>query len=159
MKRAVRAIVARDGKVLVMSRNKFGHQYNVLIGGGVKFGENLEHALMRELDEECGFKLKSARLVLIENAGFLYGTQYVYLCEVEGDQPKLAPDSDEARIHVMGKNLYTPRWIPLEEFAAEPFRSEKLKDAILHGLKHGFEGDIVELDDRYLANILKRKGG
>jgi 8-oxo-dGTP pyrophosphatase MutT (NUDIX family) len=161
MRKAVRAIIARDGKLLVMQRNKFGHRYNILVGGTVKFGETPEQALIREIHEECGFSLQSAKLVFIEEAGFLYGTQYIYVCDVKGDEPKLSPHSDESKIHALGQNLYTPMWLPAKEVAESPFRSERLKKAMLDGLKHGFPDEVVELTDEYVLwrERQNKKGG
>ena len=42
----------KDGAILTMHRNKFGHEYDILIGGGVDFGENHQQTLQRELREE-----------------------------------------------------------------------------------------------------------
>lgn len=47
-----RALMWRDGKVLVCRDLKRGHAY--LPGGHVEFGESARDALLRELDEECG---------------------------------------------------------------------------------------------------------
>jgi ADP-ribose pyrophosphatase YjhB (NUDIX family) len=45
MRKAVRAIIIKDDKLLVMNRNKFGKVYDTLPGGNVEIGETLEQAL------------------------------------------------------------------------------------------------------------------
>jgi ADP-ribose pyrophosphatase YjhB (NUDIX family) len=137
-RRAVRAIVLKDNKLLVMHRNKFGHQYYTLIGGGVKAGETAEGALVREVREETSLKATHARLVFVEEAEDPYGTQYIYLCACDDGDIQLSPDADEAHINAMGQNLHTPMWLPLSEVATVPFRSERLKQAVLDGVKNGF---------------------
>lgn len=141
----MRAIVVKDGHLLVMHRNKFGQEYYTLIGGGIDPGETPEGALMREIHEESGVQLANPQLVLIEEAGHPFGTQYVYLCQYVGGDPALNVDSDEAKIHALGQNLYTPMWLPLSELPAKPFRSEILKQALLAGLQHGFNQPPVVL--------------
>lgn len=138
MKHAVRAIVLKDSNLLVMHRNKFGKEYDTLVGGGVDMGESVEQALYRELAEETGIQIANPRLVYIEEAGAPYGTQHVFLCDYVGGEPALNPQSDEAQINKLGANLYIPRWLPLSELPNAPFVSEKLKQTLLDALKNGF---------------------
>jgi ADP-ribose pyrophosphatase YjhB (NUDIX family) len=135
---AVRAIILNDGQVLAMHRNKFGMEYYTLIGGGVDVGEDNETALRRELREETGLEVGNVRLVFIEDAGALYGEQYVYLCEYKGGEPKLSIDSEEAKISAMSKNVYTPVWLPLGSLKDVTFRSGSIRDALLEGVRSGF---------------------
>ncbi len=121
-----------------MRRDKFGHRYYTLIGGSMGPGENTQATMQRELLEECGMKLLSVKPVFKEEAGDPYGTQFIYLCEVEGDEPHLSPDSEEAKINELGQNIHTPQWMSIEEFKTVEFRSEKLKQAILQGIEKGF---------------------
>jgi ADP-ribose pyrophosphatase YjhB (NUDIX family) len=138
MRRAVRAIVVRDGALLVMHRNKFGHEYYTLVGGGVELGEELEQALHRELAEETGLQVANPRLIFVEDAGAPYGDQHIYLCDYVGGEIAMAKDAEEAKLNALGKNLYTPMWLPLEQFASVRFVSPGLKQRLLRGLEHGW---------------------
>ena len=100
---------------------------------------------MRELREETGVNFTNPRLVFIEYAGEMYGTQYVYLCDYAGGEPQLDPASDEAAINAMGRNLYEPMWLPLAQLPAVTFRSETLKQAILAGIKNGFPAEPLDI--------------
>jgi len=137
MKQAVRAIVIRDDQLLVMHRNKFGKHYDTLPGGGVEIGESLDQALLRELAEETGVQIAHPRLVYIEDAERLYGTQYVYLCDYVSGEPVLSPDSEEAKIGALGQNLYEPAWLPLAKLAGAEFVSTGLKERILNAVEQG----------------------
>lgn len=101
-------------------------------------GETTEQTLSRELLEEASMKLTAARPVFKEEAGDPYGTQYIYLCECEGDAPVLSPNSEEAKINELGENLHTPQWIGVDEFKTVSFRSDRLQAAILTGIESGF---------------------
>ena len=159
MRKAVRAIVVRGDQMLVMHRNKFGREYYTLIGGGIQGSESAEDALRREVAEECGFVVTGGRLVFIEEAGDPYGTQYIYLCDVSGDEPRLAADSAEMSLIPLG-NIHTPMWAPIADIENVPFRSENLKQAIMYGFKYGFPEQPVQLDRQYLdrvqSNIAKK---
>lgn len=158
MRRAVRAIVVRDGKILLIHRNKFGSEYYTLPGGGIDAGESAEQALKREIQEECGFTVLSGRPVFVEEAGNPFGTQYIYLCEVEGQEPQLAVHSDEAQIHALGQNLYTPKWVALKDLPELQFRSEALKATILHAQKSGYPAKPVLIDNSYIGLIRSKQG-
>lgn len=130
----MRAIVIRDDALLVMHRNKFGDEYYTLVGGGIDHGESAEQSLYREVAEETGIVIANPRLVFVEEAGDMYGPQYIYLCDYQAGEPILATDSEEAKIHAMGQNLYTPMWLPLASLPTTRFLSEPLKQHILQAV-------------------------
>jgi ADP-ribose pyrophosphatase YjhB (NUDIX family) len=150
MRKASRAIIIKDDRLLVTKRNKFGHEYYILVGGGIDTGETELEALYRELHEESGVEIApNPRKVFIENSGFMYGVQNVYLCEYVSGEPQLHPDSTEAKISRMGKNTYEPMWLPLGELEGAAFRTERLKRAILDGVKNGWPAEPVDITDMY----------
>ena len=57
--------------------------------------------------------MQNPRLVFVENAGDIYGMQYIYLCEYVGGEPALNPESDEYAIKCHG-----PKPIPAALAAA-----------------------------------------
>lgn len=145
MRTAARAIIIKNDALLVTHRNKFGMEYDILIGGGVDFGETLEQALRRELKEESGVQVANPRLVFVERAGDPYGTQYIFLCDYVSGEPELSKSSMEYAINAMGKNLYQPMWLSLKDLPQTEFRSERLKQAILRGLKNGWPKEPLDI--------------
>lgn len=145
MRSAARAIIIKDDALLVTHRNKFGMEYDILVGGGVDFGETLEQALYRELAEETGVQVANPRLVFVEHAGDPYGTQYIFLCDYVGGEPALSPHSMEYAINADGQNLYQPMWRPLKDLPQTTFRSEALKQAVLKGVKHGWPKEPLDI--------------
>ena len=128
-----------------MHRNKFGQEYYTLIGGGIDPGESHEQALLREVAEETGVQIAGPQLVVIEEAGQPFGTQYIFLCQYVSGEPQLHADSEEAKVHALGQNLYTPMWLPLSKLRDAPFRSETLKQELLKGFTHGFTNPPITI--------------
>lgn len=141
----MRAIVFRDNNLLVMKRNKFGTQYYTLPGGAISMGETSDQALIREMAEETGIQLGDARLVFVEDSGEMYGIQYIYLAQYISGEPRLNPNSDEASITALGKNIFEPVWLPMSDLAAASFVTERLKNAILQAVKNGFPEQPVTI--------------
>jgi 8-oxo-dGTP diphosphatase len=148
MRQAVRAIVVKDNHLLVMKRNKFGQEYYSLVGGGIDMGETADQALYREVSEETGLAIANHRLVITEDAGSMYGIQYIYLCDYVSGEPALAPDSAEALIHAGGQNLFQPLWLPLAELPAANLLPIELKDLLLVSLADNFANAPIALTIR-----------
>ena len=145
MRKAVRAIMLKDNALLVMRRNKFNQQFYSLVGGGVDMGESAEQALEREVHEESSITFTNPRLVIIEDAGPIFGTQYIYMCDYVSGEPILANDSEEAKITAIGQNLYQPQWLPLDELQDANLLPRELKEAVIHGLQSGFGDEPLAL--------------
>jgi 8-oxo-dGTP diphosphatase len=146
MRQAARAIIVKDkDQLLLIHRNKFGQEYDILVGGGVDMGETPLQAVLREIQEETGVAVSQPRLVFIEQAGEPYGTQYIFLCQYLSGDPKLSPESTELKIEKMGMNHYQPVWRTLEELKQLPVRSESLKKAIINGLENGFPDQPIDI--------------
>ncbi|WP_410595655.1 NUDIX domain-containing protein [Amycolatopsis sp. lyj-23] len=70
----VGVVVARDGRPLLVCRNKAGESpTRALRGGAVKSRESIERATMRELPEETGFRAVSRRVSRSGQLGFPTG--------------------------------------------------------------------------------------
>lgn len=159
MRQAVRALIVQGDNVLLMHRNKFGHQYYTLIGGAIRPGETQDQALVREVFEETGFTIQNPRLVFIQDMPAPYGPQYVYYCETDGGDPVIKEGTEEDKINELGQNMHTPMWFPLKDLGTVEFRTPELQQAVLLCLEHGFPAQPVQLDRDYLdkvqANIQK----
>ena len=121
-----------------MHRNKFGHVFYELVGGGIDPLESHEKALRREVKEETSLELGNLRLVLVEQAGKPFGTQYIYLSEYVGGEPVMQSNSDEAEINKLGQNLYTPVWLEVSQLPKVAFLSKQLQERLIAGFESGF---------------------
>lgn len=64
MKNRVRAVIVKNGKILLIKRTKPDLVYWVTPGGGVETGETNKEALIRECKEELGVKIEVKDLIL-----------------------------------------------------------------------------------------------
>jgi ADP-ribose pyrophosphatase YjhB (NUDIX family) len=140
---AVRVIMVKDGHLLVMHRNKFGHEYYSLIGGGVDVGESLEQSLIREVKEETTLDISNPRLVYVQESGKPFGTQHIFWADYPGGEVNLSPASAEAKINELKKNLYTPLWLPISKLPEVPFLPTELKDRLIEDFANGFANKVV----------------
>ena len=105
----VTGVVIRDGKLLLIHRFRAGEEYWVFPGGGVEEGETLEQALQREMLEETGLKLRSARyLCQAEGAPVCI----FYVCELEPGEPQIGGPERESQSPT---NQYILEWVPLNQ--------------------------------------------
>ena len=65
----VGAILLRDGKFLMASNRRDPYLYTV--GGRIQFGETAEDAVVREVEEETGWKLK------VDGLGFVHENYFI----------------------------------------------------------------------------------
>ncbi len=145
MRKAVRAIVIKDNALLVMHRNKFGQEFYALVGGGIDMGETPEAALYREVAEEASLQITNHRLVVVEDAGDMFGIQYIYTADYVGGEPALQPDSPEALIQQAGQNLYTPMWLPLDQLASVMLLPKELQQLLVQYCPDSWPAEPIEL--------------
>ena len=137
---AVRAIIVKDGRLLVMKRNKFGKKYFALPGGGVEDNETPEQAVVRELKEEACLSVETVRKVYKQKPLLNYPTQYIYLCEAKtAKDPELDRKSIEYKLNKTG-NKYKPVYMAIGEIqiSPEPFLPEILFDEIKLAVNNNF---------------------
>ena len=65
MKNRATAIILRNGKLLLLHRQKPGRDYYILPGGGVELDESFEEACIREVKEETGLDIKVNKVVSV----------------------------------------------------------------------------------------------
>lgn len=146
MAKAVRAIILENNKILVMHRNKFGSEYYTLVGGQVKEDETLEEALVREVKEETGLTVTSARPMYYEPHPAPYNEQYVYLCQVAPHgEIKMEENAEESFMNKMDMNLHAPVWAEIKSFERLNFRTPQLQQALVAAFQKGFPQQVVKL--------------
>lgn len=138
MRKAARAIIIEDGKLLVMRRDKHGHRYYTLVGGKLDPSETPEQAVIREVKEETGLTVTEARHVYTELHPEPYNEQYIFVCKVAPHGEVAVQDSsEEALMNRIDINIHTPEWIDARNFEKLPFNTMRLQQAIVASLQSG----------------------
>ncbi|MFA6184739.1 MAG: NUDIX domain-containing protein [Candidatus Shapirobacteria bacterium] len=112
---AVHGLIKKNGKILVTKR-PFDDDYMPMLwdipGGTIKFQENANDALVREINEETKLKVKIGNIIFCHD--FPSGPerhqfQMVYECEYESGEVILNPDDH-----------YEFKWVSLDEIEQLP---------------------------------------
>jgi ADP-ribose pyrophosphatase YjhB (NUDIX family) len=124
---SVRAIIVHDGNVLVQQPSDDPESCYAFIGGRVEFGELLEERLRKELSEELGAKVRSARYLFFVENRFSHGGRLVHLHEHFFE---VELESDEIRSVEPG---LIQTWLPLARLGNFDVRPHVVRDAIIRG--------------------------
>ena len=100
------AIIFRNGKLLLIHRQKPGRDFYVLPGGGVNLEESFEEACIREVKEETGLDVIS--LHLVSRYITLQKEENYYLTQVTPGEPVLG--GAEAK-RQSSEDSYTFQWV------------------------------------------------
>lgn len=133
-------MIVRDGRVLmVRERNRDGegrHQGAevwTLPGGGIEDGEDLRDAVCREVLEEVGLRVRSARYLF--DYPYPSGRTACFLVEVEPGEPVLGIDQDLA---CDCPRMVGIAWMPIgDDPGAETGVGVPLAFTAVHGLDGG----------------------
>lgn len=90
---AVYAVIIRDGKIL-LAKEWDGYDFP---GGGIKLGEKIEDALVREVKEETGFDVKVGKFLAthdnffkkVSSGKFVHSILLYYVCTVIGGEASI----------------------------------------------------------------------
>jgi len=127
------SVVVRDGKLLIMHRFNNGEKYWVLPGGGVEEGEELEKAVLRELQEETSIEaeLMEKLLEFTDSRGDKHS---LFLCEYVSGEAQLHKDSEEANSRDENQS-YNPEWIEVSKIPDLTIYPVEEKEFLIQYLK------------------------
>jgi ADP-ribose pyrophosphatase YjhB (NUDIX family) len=107
------AAVLKDGKILMVCHQIPSRTYWTLPGGGVKDGEKLEDAVVREVKEETGLDVKPIRLLFEEE--YEFGISYCYLAELLNDNTEPTLDFLPEEESIFGTMLHSAAWYSIKD--------------------------------------------
>lgn len=124
---AIRAIIKKDGKILMVRCNKGDYKFP---GGGLNKVESHEDTLRREVQEETGYILSEVKEKLgvilersldsLEEGSVFEMASHYYLCEISDRKTKQNLDAYEAELE------FEPVWISIDKAIEE-------NSKVLHG--------------------------
>ena len=142
MKNCVLCYLEKDGKYLMLNRNKKHNDINsgkwIGVGGKFESGESPEECLVREVFEETGYRLNSFRFRgIVTFDSDVCETEYMFLYtsdDFDGDEIVC----DEGELHWIAKNevLSLPLWEGDKVFLRYLF-----EDRGVFSLKLSYHGD------------------
>jgi 8-oxo-dGTP pyrophosphatase MutT (NUDIX family) len=106
----VRVIVPSRGRILMVQHRAFDGLFWILPGGGVKPGETLEEAALREVWEEAGARCRIVRRLVLPDGVTGMGGYALFLGAV--DTEELAPSQN-----VNGEVVHEVAWQPIDDTA------------------------------------------
>ena len=126
------AVIMRGGAVLMVreatrsgSGRHDGPSYLTLPGGGVGDGEDLEAAVRREVAEEVGLHVTSARR--LGTYPYTYGETTCFAVEVLGGEPHLGVHDKPCDC----PKMIALEWVPVPEVCLLPETPPQLADLLL----------------------------
>ena len=133
MRTRATAAVVKDEKLLMIHRHNHGEEYWVLPGGGVEEDENLESAVLRELNEETSIVGKTKEKILDfidskDDRHVLFSVEYV------SGKPVLHADSEEAN-SADPEQSYNPEWVGINKLPELVIYPKEEKDFLIEYLK------------------------
>jgi ADP-ribose pyrophosphatase YjhB (NUDIX family) len=110
-----RGIVVKDGKILLMYREKAGEKYFSIPGGRIEQGESLEQTVVRELLEETSINVQVIKFLGVFEHVDEAKQQNLFLCKYISGEPKLGDAVEMANMKSDPTNYYKPQWVDLAE--------------------------------------------
>ncbi|RWZ82036.1 MAG: NUDIX domain-containing protein [Candidatus Chaera renei] len=132
------AIVANDGKVLLMHRINHRREYYVFPGGGVENGETIEQAVLREVQEETSLEIRIEKLLYHH----IYDDdteQFFYLCRYVSGEPKLGYGNEARDIKESSDNFYDPIWYEIKGLPQLLLYPLEIRDWFIEDAETNFE--------------------
>lgn len=120
-RKAVRALILKDGKILLVHSEK-ANEFK-FPGGGIEQNESKQEALKREVLEETGHKIISVNEGLgytdqiyndiYDGNKYFYQRSFYYFCEVDDEYTGMSLKEYEIALK------YIPKWVTIEEAIKE----------------------------------------
>jgi ADP-ribose pyrophosphatase YjhB (NUDIX family) len=139
MKTRPSAIIIADNKLLTLKYNYNGNTLYAIPGGNLEFGEKLEEALARELEEEIGLEIEVQNLIFIAEVHVQKKDTLhcIFKAKIVSGIPNLNPKETTA-LEIC--------WLPindLEDYNLYPNIKTEIKEHFLEGKDHQvFLGEI-----------------
>ncbi len=132
MPKRVRAVIIKDGEIILINRVKKGESYWVLPGGGVEANESDEETIKRECKEELGATIRVNKLFFEKTSDkpeTLGQLEMYYLCDIThgkvgtGKGPEFQPDTQY-------EGEYKISWVDLRKLPSLNLLPKEVKDKI-----------------------------
>lgn len=139
----VAAVITRGNAVLLVEHVKDGRHNFLLPGGGVRFGETLHDALVRELWEETRLEVSAGRMLFVCESIAPDGERHMVQVAFAADTRSEPAPGDDPR--VAGAHFVdADRLAALEMYPP-------IQQVLIEGLRNGFPATPAYLGNIWLA--------
>ena len=127
-------IIIHNNKLLV--HKNINEEHYALIGGRIEIGENSEHALKREIQEELGKEIEvTGNVATIENFFNMKSHKYheimfVHKAEFVNEEDKKIEDAIK---NIEGKEYLKYEWLNLNQIDKYPLKPKVIKEILKNG--------------------------
>ena len=127
IRNSAKAVIIRDGKLLVVKINDDGGEWYILPGGGQESEESLPQAVEREVREETGIDVKCKDLLFViegVHGESFHRVDLVFACEYigEAENPALHCDINQTGLE----------WLELSSLNTSRLYPSKMRRAIMN---------------------------
>jgi 8-oxo-dGTP diphosphatase len=138
-----RAIIIRNRHIALIKRQRGGHVYYVVPGGGMEAGENPQQTAIRESREELGLVVAIERLL----AKVIYQgrEQYYFLARVTGGHFGTGRGPEMIGKYPSERGTYTPVWVPLNTIEKIELFPPSIAELVSRAAVHGWPDSAVEI--------------
>ena len=142
-----RAIIIRNRHIALIKRQRDGHTYYVIPGGGMETGETPEQTAIRESREELGLNISIDRL--LAKVIFHGREQFYFYARVTGGHFGTGKGPEMTGKYPPERGTYTPVWVPLKDLERINLFPPSIAQLVADSAKSGWPVSAVEilLDD------------
>jgi ADP-ribose pyrophosphatase YjhB (NUDIX family) len=142
-----RAIIIRSRHIALIKRQRAGHTYYVIPGGGMEMGETPEQTAIRESHEELGLNIAIERL--LAKVVFHGREQFYFYARVTGGHFGTGKGPEMIGKYPPDRGTYTPVWVPLKDLERINLFPPSIAQLVVSSAKSGWPASVVEilLDD------------
>lgn len=138
-----RAIIIRNRHIALIKRQRDGHIYYVIPGGGMETGETPEQTAIRESREELGLHVAIERL--LAKVVFHGREQFYFYARVTGGHFGTGKGPEMTGKYPPERGTYTPVWVPLKDLERINLFPPSIAQLVVNSAKSGWPATVVEI--------------
>ncbi len=138
-----RAIIIRKRHIALIKRQRDGHIYYVIPGGGRELGETPEETAIRESREELGLTVTIERL--LAKVVFHGREQFYFYARVTGGHFGTGKGPEMTGKYPPERGTYTPVWVPLKDLEQINLFPPSIAHLVASSVKSGWPVSAVEI--------------
>ena len=138
-----RAIIVRNSHIALIKRQRDGHIYYVIPGGGREADETPEQTAIRESYEEIGLKVCIDRL--LAKVRYHGREQFFFFAKVTGGHFGTGHGPEMTGKDPPDRGTFTPVWFPLKQVDQINLFPQAIARLVSNGYKFGWPEAMVEI--------------